>query len=178
MKLSKDIVDLLKANKNLLAFSHQIDSTALFYILKDLNIPFDVAMVDYKIREESCEEVRSAKALCEKYSKKFYLKIADKISNNFEANARKIRYNFFNEIIGESNYTNLLTGHQLNDRLEWFLMQFGKGAGICELKGMDFITKEDNYNIVRPMLEFSKDEIISYLDENKYSYFLDKTNSN
>lgn len=178
MTLSKSIINTLKEGKNLLAFSHQNDSTALFYILEEQKINFDLAMVDYGVREESKEEVEAAKVLCAQYEKKFFLKSAETIESNFEANARKLRYDFFKNIIEKNGYTNLLTAHQLNDRLEWFFMQFGKGAGICELKGMDEITIEDGFKTIRPLLSYSKEEILSYLGKNQIQYFSDSTNKN
>ncbi|NLN13488.1 MAG: tRNA lysidine(34) synthetase TilS, partial [Arcobacter skirrowii] len=41
----------IKSSKNLLAFSAGVDSTALFFLLLNSNIPFDIAIVDYNIRE-------------------------------------------------------------------------------------------------------------------------------
>ncbi|MCV6608001.1 MAG: tRNA lysidine(34) synthetase TilS [Campylobacterales bacterium] len=176
MTLKKEIVDLLKDKKNLLGFSYQTDSTALFYTLLKNDVPFDIAMVDYGVREESKEEIKAGKKLCKKHNKKFFSKEAEKIEKNFEANARKIRYDFFEEIIKEKNYDNLLTAHQLNDKLEWFFMQFGKGAGICELKGLDLISEKKSYKIIRPFLTFSKEEIENFLKENNFHYFVDHTN--
>jgi tRNA(Ile)-lysidine synthase len=61
---------------------------------------------------------------------------AEKIEKNFEARAREIRYNFFEELIKEYHYDNLITAHHLGDRFEWMLMQFCKGAGCAEIAGM------------------------------------------
>ena len=51
--IKKEIKSLLKTKKNLLAFSAGIDSSALFFILLENGIEFDVAIVDYGIRKSS-----------------------------------------------------------------------------------------------------------------------------
>ncbi len=168
--------DILENKKNLLAFSAGVDSTALFFILVEQNIPFDIAIVNYNQREQSKDEVTYANELAIKYNKKCYVKDVQLASGNFEKNARDIRYNFFEELISIHNYSNLITAHQLNDRLEWFLMQFTKGAGLFELAGLQEVSKKDNYNLIRPILDYSKDELLEYLSVNNIKYFVDESN--
>ena len=168
--------DFIKNKKNLLAFSAGIDSTALFFLLLENNIDFDIAIVDYNLREQSKQEVQYAKELAKRYNKRCYLSIYDK-DNFSEKSARDFRYKFFDTIITKYNYDILLTAHQLNDKLEWFFMQLSKGAGVFELIGLETISIRDNYNIFRPLLELSKDELEDYLNRNNYKYFIDETNT-
>lgn len=63
----------INTSKNLLAFSSGVDSSALFFILLENNIPFDLAIVNYNTREESKNEIAYAKELTEKYNKKNFL---------------------------------------------------------------------------------------------------------
>ncbi len=167
----------IKESKNLLAFSAGIDSTALFFLLLEQNIDFDITIVNYNIREESKEELQYAKDLALKYKKKiFYKEVHLESKSNFEKIARDIRYDFFKQIIKENLYNTLLTGHQLNDKLEWFLMQLTKGAGLVEL--IAFKDKEENefYTSFKPLLNISKNELENYLKENNIKYFVDKSN--
>ncbi|AZL53224.1 tRNA lysidine(34) synthetase TilS [Aliarcobacter skirrowii] len=167
----------IKSSKNLLAFSAGVDSTALFFLLLNSNIPFDIAIVDYNIREQSKEEVAHAKNLAKKFNKKIYIKdIFLENLSNFEKQARDARYNFFEEIIKKNSYDFLITAHQLNDKFEWFLMQLSKGAGLIELLGMSKIEDKEFYKIYRPLLNFSKDELISYLENKNIKYFVDESN--
>jgi len=159
--------------KNLLAFSAGTDSSYLFYLLEKNNIEFDLIMVDYNIREQSKKEVEYAKSL----NKLLHLKsVTIENKSNFEKKARDIRYEFFDNIMQRDGYDNLILGHNLSDKLEWLLMQLTKGAGIKELSGMNSISNRKNYTIVRPLLSFSKTEIMEELNQNKIKYFYDKSN--
>lgn len=164
------------SEKALLAFSAGIDSTALFFLLLEQNIVFDIAIVDYNIREQAKEEIEYAKELASKYNKKIYTKSVTLENSNFEKEARDIRYKFFEDIIQENNYDYLYTAHQLNDKLEWFLMQLSKGAGLPELIGLNNFQEKETYKIHRPILNYTKDELQNYLDEKKIKYFIDSSN--
>lgn len=169
-------IALLKKGKNLLAFSGGVDSSALFFILHAYGIAFDVAIVDYNIREQSKQEVVYAKTLCTEYDKKLFFHDCALDHANFENNARIERYNFFEKIIEKNAYVNLITAHHLNDKLEWFLMQLSKGSGLVELLGFDEIEAREDYNILRPLSHVSKKELENFLAENKISHFIDESN--
>ena len=168
--------ELLQESKNLLAFSAGVDSTALFFLLLEHNISFDIAIVHYHTRPQAEEEVAYAKELAKNYNLKCYIYDAPKIEKNFEAQARAIRYDFFDALIAEHNYTTLLTAHHLGDRFEWMLMQFCKGAGCVEISGMKPIEKQTNHTLVRPLLHLDKQELLEYLHTNKIKYFEDASN--
>ena len=163
--------------KNLLAFSAGVDSTALFFLLLKQNIPFDIAIVNYNLREQSKDEISYAEELAIKYNKKIFVKDVKLENNsNFEKTARDIRYKFFEEIILENSYENLITAHQLNDKLEWFMMQLSKGAGLVELIGFNEFEQKENYKIYKPLLNITKDELEIYLNEYNHKFFIDESN--
>ena len=60
---------VIKNQKNLLAFSAGVDSVALFFLLLEQNISFDIAIVDYNLRAQSKDEISYAKELAFKYNK-------------------------------------------------------------------------------------------------------------
>ena len=167
----------IRNQKNLLAFSAGVDSSALFFLLLENNIPFDIAIVNYNLRAQSKEEISYAKELSHKYKKEIFIYETKLESNsNFEKKARDIRYTFFDEIIKEHHYVNLITAHQLNDKLEWFMMQLSKGAGLVELIGFNEFEHKENYQIYKPLLNISKVELEEYLLKNKHKYFVDQSN--
>jgi len=168
----------LKQSKNLLAFSAGIDSTALFFLLLGEDIAFDIAIVNYNLREQSKKELAYAKELANKHNKNIYIHDVTLAStSNFEKSARDIRYQFFEELITLHKYDNLITAHQLNDKLEWFLMQFTKGAGLTELMGLNTYEKKDSYHLIRPLLDCSKEYLLLYLKSNNITYFVDESNT-
>jgi tRNA(Ile)-lysidine synthase len=167
--------NLIASKKNLLAFSGGVDSTALFFLLLEYNIPFDIAIVNYHQRKQSEMEVAYAKELAQTYNKQCF--VAEFDEDKFsEKTARDFRYKFFDEIIEENSYEALITAHQLNDKLEWFLMQLTKGAGLNELIGFEMESRRNNYRVYKPLLENTKESLLDYLQKNNIQYFIDETN--
>jgi tRNA(Ile)-lysidine synthase len=166
----------ITTTNNLLAFSGGVDSTALFFLLLEQNIPFDIAIVNYHQRKQANEEVAYAKELAKKYDKKCF--VADFEEDKFsEKSARDFRYNFFDTLIEQNNYDSLITAHQLNDKLEWFFMQLSKGAGLNELNGLEELSYRNNYIVYRPLIKIQKNELLEYLEVKNIKYFMDETNS-
>jgi len=170
-------VSHLQEKKNLLAFSAGVDSSALFFLLLEHNITFDIALVNYGTRNNSDIEESHAKALAKQYNLACHTIKAPSFTTHFEQNARNFRYHFFETLIKEQQYDTLLTAHQLNDQLEWLLMRLTKGAGVSELIGLESISQREHYTLVRPLLEYSKDELLAYLEQNDHPYFVDESNS-
>ena len=175
-EIPSKILALLRAGKNLLAFSHGVDSTALFYLLDEAGVKFDLAIVNYNVRAQSKDEVASARDLAVKFNKLIYIKSVRLGASNFEHEARVARYEFFGQICRERGYENLILAHQFDDKFEWFLMQLGRGAGLSELLGMQELEPRDDYVIARPLLGVRKCELERFLRERNLKYFTDKTN--
>lgn len=175
--LSPASLERLQNRKNLLAFSAGGDSTALFFLLKAAHIPFDIALVNYQTRAQSDVEAAYALMLAQRYRKRCYLKTTKLETKNFEHRARRLRYAFFEEIIARFGYENLITAHHLNDKTEWFLMQFAKGAGTVEMTGFDEIETRAGYQLVRPLIYTPKAALTDYLQKEKIRYFVDESNT-
>lgn len=174
--LDESTLELLKSSKNLLAFSAGVDSSALLFLLLEQNISFDIALVNYGIRKESSQEEAYAVALAQQYNLNIHLQKAPLFENNFEKNARDFRYTFFDTLMEEHAYHNLITAHQLNDQLEWLLMRLCKGAGMAELLGLQSISTRKKYQLIRPILHHTKQELVGYLEAKGKHYFIDQSN--
>ena len=174
--LAPDTLPLLEGTRNLLAFSGGSDSTALFFLLCDAGIDFDIALVNYHTRPQSDDEARYALTLAKEYGKACFIHDAYLESRNFEHEARRARYDFFEHLIGEHGYENLLTAHQLDDRLEWLLMQLCKGSGALEMAGMKAVQPREAYTLVRPLLQCTKAQLQKYLKERGATWFEDTSN--
>jgi tRNA(Ile)-lysidine synthase len=175
--LHEATLNILRNTCNLLAFSGGGDSTALLFLLQEQGVSFDIAIVNYQTREQSDAEVAYAKELSTRFNKKVYTFTCKLDDENFEHTARLARYTFFERIIEEHGYNTLLSAHHLNDKLEWFLMQMSKGAGLVEMLGMPEIEQRESYTLIRPLLHVSKPSLQAYLKERSIPFFEDETNS-
>ncbi len=174
--LQESLKKKLQNGKNLLAFSAGVDSSALFFILLQEGVNFDIAIVDFCTRESSKLEVSYAIELANKHNKRCFTKRVRLDKVDFEQSARVARYSFFEQLIESHGYQNLITAHQLNDRLEWFLMQLTRGAGVVEMFGMHECEKRSNYSLIRPLLQHTKDDLLNYLKKEQIHYFEDESN--
>jgi tRNA(Ile)-lysidine synthase len=174
--LDPALVARLEKGKNLLAFSAGVDSTALFFLLKARAVPFDIALVNYHTRPQSDEEAAYAQELAKRYDKRCFIHEAEPEAANFESSARAVRYEFFESLIKKHGYTSLVTAHQLDDRLEWLLMQLSKGAGVHELLGPNPMEGKGGYTLVRPLLGTTKAALRAYLESNAIRFFEDESN--
>lgn len=174
--LHEATLSYLKTRKNLLAFSGGGDSTALFFLLLEHHIPFDIAHVNYQTRAQSNAEEAYARALAKEYQKEAFISTCKLSTKNFEHHARHARYSFFENLIHEKEYDTLLSAHHLGDKLEWLLMQLCKGAGVVELLGMQEREEKEGYALIRPLLHVSKSSLLHYLDEKGIAYFHDESN--
>lgn len=174
--LHEATLSYLKTRKNLLAFSGGGDSTALFFLLLEQGIPFDIAHVNYQTRAQSHDEEAYAKSLASTYKKEAFIFTCNLPEKNFEHHARHTRYRFFEQIIYEKQYDTLLSAHHLGDKLEWFLMQLCKGAGVVELLGMQEREERQRYTLIRPLLHLNKTSLLHYLNAKGIAYFHDESN--
>lgn len=183
----KKVIEFLKKtiDKNtslVVACSGGPDSMCLLDLvtkLKDeLNLNIIVAHVNHKLRIESEEEAKMVENYAKENNITFeLLEITNYINGNFtEEDARKRRYNFFNEIIKKYQASALLTAHHGDDLIETILMRLTRGSNLSGYIGIKEISQTDNYKTLRPLLTITKDEIVNYLKENNVPYRLDKTN--
>ena len=112
------------SQKYIVACSGGPDSMALLDMLRNHNFNIIVAMVNYKTRLESDDEEILVKNYCQKYNIKCYTTTFDeKCERNFEAVARKFRYNFFSEIYFKENASGLFVAHHKDDVIETYLLK-------------------------------------------------------
>ena len=96
--------------------------------------------------------------------------------NNFENEARKKRYEFLENIINKYKAKYLLTAHHGDDLIETILMRLTRGSTLKGYSGFSKITNKDNYQIIRPFIELTKEDLIKYNEKNNIKYYIDKTN--
>ena len=158
------------------------DSMALFDTLISLkhekNINIICAHVNHNTgRFGQDEEQAYVEEYCKKNNIIFELyKIKDYSNDNFESEARDKRYNFFEELIKKYKAKYLLTAHHGDDLMETILMRIVRGSTLRGYSGFSKVVKKENYTILRPLIETTKDEIIKYLEDKKIKFYTDYTN--
>ena len=164
-------------NKILIATSSGVDSVVLCTLCNDLGLNFSIAHCNFSLRgEESDEDAKFAKALAKLLNVDFYLKKFNTISYkenrglSTQMAARELRYKWFDDLL--INYDCLLTAHHLDDQLETFLINLSRGSGLGGLLGIPIINKKK----IRPLLNFSKNQIVNYARENNISWREDSSN--
>ena len=171
-------------DKIIVAVSGGPDSTALLDMLcelkSDMNLKYEliVAHVNHMLREESEAEKEYVENLCKKYNVEFnYLKVDIKKASkemkiSEEMAGREKRYEFFGKLLKEKNANKIAVAHNLDDNVETIIMHIIRGTGLSGLTGM----KYKNGNIIRPLLNLQKCDILSYTQIKGLNPCFDKSN--
>lgn len=160
------------------------DSICLLHILnelkEELNFKIYVAHINHMIRKEADEETEYVKNFCKNIGVECFaqkidvVKIAKEEKIGTEEAGRKIRYNFFEEVLKKTNSNKIATAHNNNDKVETIIMNILRGSGTAGLKGLDPI-RENKF--IKPLIETSREEIEEYCKENKLNPRIDKSNN-
>lgn len=169
----------LKDKKLLLAVSGGVDSMVLLDLLNKLRFNICVVHCNFQLRgTESDGDEMLVKEICQDsyipyFIEKFdTLEFAKENKLSIQLAARKLRYDWFQEIIS-LGFDYVLTAHHLDDNVETFLINFTRGTGLEGLTGIP----AQNGNIIRPLLPFSREEIENYANENKIQWREDSSNA-
>jgi len=166
---------LLEGKKLLIAVSGGIDSVVLTHLLHCLKFSVSIAHCNFNLREKDSDldeqfVINLGKNLNIKtFTKSF--NISEK--GSIQVLARNLRYQWFKELMQENAFNYVLTAHHADDNLETFLINLSRGSGLEGLTGIPAI----NNNIARPLLPFSRQEILDYATTNKLSWREDKSNA-
>lgn len=170
----------LKEKKMLLAISGGIDSVVLAYLLKQSNYDISLAHCNFKLRgNESDGDEQFVSHFASENNLELFVTSFDTESfakdNNLsiQVAARQLRYIWFHQLLQENNLDYILTAHHLDDNLETFLINFTRGTGLEGLTGIPV----QNGKIVRPLLQFSREEIEKFASENKIEWREDSSNA-
>ena len=171
---------LFETSRPLLAVSGGRDSIALLSLFLHLNKwSIAVAHFNFLIRGEEAErDQRLVEQICK--NEKLVLHIqrteAKKWSKDhkcsLEEGCRVLRYDYFNALCEKYGYTEIVTAHHAEDQAETLLFHITRGCGIEGLRAM----RPRNGNLVRPLLSFNREEIETWLSENKIAYVDDSSN--
>jgi len=160
----------------LIAVSGGVDSMVAASVFKKYKYPVTVIHCNFQLRKKDSDDDAllvkkwATKNKVPHISKKFTVK---KIKgDSLQMTARNLRYEWFQQVAAEKKFQYIITAHHLNDSIETSLMNIIRGTGINGLTGIP----SRNGNVLRPMLDISREEIEEYATRNKIEWRLDKSN--
>lgn len=170
----------LKESRFFIAVSGGIDSMVMVDLFRKLQYDFSILHCNFQLRgDESEAETQFLRDFCKANQIHYILRYFDteqyakeqKLSTQLAA--RALRYNWFKQKLGKNNFQFLLTAHHADDNFETFIINLSRGTG---LEGLTGIPAQNDY-IIRPLLPFSRDEILAYAKENNLIWKEDSSNA-
>lgn len=172
-----------KSDRVLLALSGGKDSVCLFFLLLDYkklsDFEFGCCHVHHGIRgSEADQDLLFCKTLCEQHGIPFYEKrvsapeFCKKEKLGLEEGARILRYRALSEVAEKHSYQKIATAHTASDQAETILFRLIRGSGLGGLCGI----KQKNGMLIRPLLPFTSEEILSLLEKESQRFILDSSN--
>lgn len=163
----------------LIAVSGGVDSMALWQLFHQLDLNYAIAHVNFCLRGEASNKdmdlvveiakERKVSAYCKSVDTTTYAK---KHRLSIQMAARAIRYEWFEELRSKYAFKHIVTAHHLDDSVETFFINLNRGTGLKGLRGIS-----SKKGLVRPLLSFSKGEILNYARKNKIIFREDQSNS-
>ena len=150
----------------------------LHYLINNYKDKIIVAHINHNVRKQSNTEELFLSNYCKDNNITFEcMKITEYKENNFENEARKKRYKFYKEILTKYNSSYLFLAHHADDLMETIIMKIIRGSNINGYAGIKKISYKDNYYIVRPFLDYTKQDILEYIKKYNITYYDDYTNN-
>jgi len=170
----------LTGKKVLLAVSGGIDSMVLTDLFRQL--PFQIAMAhcNFNLRgDESLGDENFVRQYAENHQIQLFVThfdtkaFADDYKMSIQIAARELRYRWFYELAVKEQFDYILTAHHADDNIETFLINLSRGTGLEGLTGIPPL----NDKICRPLLQFSRNEIEAYANEEQLQWREDSSNA-
>lgn len=162
-----------------IALSGGVDSMVLFDILRNIesNLKLVIAHVNHKQRKESEAEYTKIKALADKLRIPFEgYSLNMEVKRNFHDESRNQRYDFFKVVAQKHNSKKIVLAHHKDDQVETILMRIVRGSSFTGYAGIPYVRREGNISFIRPLIKYSKEDIIDYAKANSIEYYEDMSN--
>ena len=183
LQIYQKFENYLNINKSfIVAVSGGPDSLALSFlakiysIKKKLNVEYFI--IDHKLRKNSTTEARLVKKKLKKFSINLNILTwhGKKPKKNIQSIAREKRYRLLTDQAKKLNINNILLGHHLDDLFENFFIRILRGSGLNGLVSLDKKTQKNQVNLIRPLIDFDKKDLIYISNYIFDSYVNDPSN--
>ncbi len=152
------------------------DSITLLNVLYKLGYNICVAHINHGLRETAINDQKYVIDFCNERNIDCFVKAVNlneiESDMTIEELGRKVRYDFFFEVFEKENCTKIATAHNANDNAETVVMNMIRGSGLSGLKGIG-VSRD---NIIRPLIEVTREEIECYCDEQNLNPCHDESN--
>ena len=182
-QIYKKFENYLDINENfIVAVSGGPDSLALSFLSKVYSIKKSLKIkyliVDHKLRKNSTSEAKFVKKKLKKYSINLNILTwqGKKPTKNIQSIARDNRYRLLTNNAKKLNIRNILLGHHLDDLFENFFIRILRGSGLNGLVSLDKKTEVVKVNLIRPLLNFDKEDLVYISNFIFGSYIKDPSN--
>ena len=152
---------------------------SLVKIRDKYNLFLVVAHVNYNVRDVSTIEADYVRDYCKKNNLIFeYLDIDNNSysKENFEFEARRIRYRFYKKLVNQYKLDYVMTAHQGDDLIETIMMKIVRGSNLNGYAGFKKEINIYDYKIIRPLINYTKQDLINYCNKNNIKYYIDASN--
>lgn len=162
----------------LVAISGGADSTAILMATLNAGIPLEAVHCNFNLRgEESIRDRDFVKDLCRHLDVSLHIEEFDVETEalkgeSIEMTCRRIRYELFERLLEEKGCSKIAVAHNADDNAETLFLNLLRGSGAAGLKGMEPCSG----HLVRPLLKFSRKDILEFLESNRQEYIVDSTN--
>ena len=184
-RIYKNFENSLNINESfIVAVSGGPDSLALAFLSKIYSIKKKIVskflIIDHKLRAESTKEAKTAREVLRRISIQGEILSwhGSKPTSNIQSIARNNRYELLFNKCKKLKIKNILLGHHRDDLFENFFIRISRGGGLKGLISLDKKTTFRNVNLLRPLLDQKKEDLI-YLSKKVFNFYVqDPSNQN
>lgn len=173
------VLNKLKINKDtplIVSVSGGVDSMVLFNLLVKFEYKIIVVHFNHHTRDENLLEKKLVEDTAKSNNITYYTFDYNHNGGNFQEQARKFRLKKLREVAKKHNTTYVLTAHHLDDLAETIILKIVRGSNLYGYAGIQPVTKIDSFTYIKPLIELSKKEIITYANKNDVKYLDDASN--
>lgn len=165
-----------------IAYSGGVDSHVLLHVCQQLrlikpNLKLQAVHIHHGLSSQADSWAQHCQKVCISLAipcQIIYVDAKAKLGESPEAAARQARYQALANVLLANDY--LLTAHHQDDQAETLLLQLLRGAGVTGLAAMPMATSFHTGQLIRPLLDFSRTELLTYAEQHSLSWIEDESN--